>query len=268
MFFRILDIPRMMQYDFAAQHLAVDVGIYLGCGDGFVTQHLLDGTQVGSAFQQVGGEGVAEGVGADGFGDAGAVGQLLDQVEDHDARDAVAPAGQEDVVLIAGLDAAVAAVHEPIVDFLDGAAGDGYQALLAAFALDADELLVEVEVAEAQVAQLADAQAAAVQRLNDGAVALSLGLVHVHGVDDAVYLLHGQYLGQVEADFRAFQQFGGVGLQVVRQHQEVVERLDAGQDACLRAGMDADVVQARAEALQVVQPYVQEVDVFRGEEVQ
>ena len=72
----------------------------------------------------------------------------------------------------------------------------------------------------------------------------------------------------MEAYFGAFQQLGGVGLQVVRQHQEVVERLDAGQDARLRAGVDADVVQARAEALQVVQPHVQKVDALRTEKVQ
>ena len=140
--------------------------------------------------------------------------------------------------------------------------------LLAALALDADELFVEVEVAQPQVAQLADAQAAAVEGLDDGAVALSFGLVHVHGVDDAVNFLHRQHFGQVEADFRAFQQLGGVGLQIIRQDQEVVERLHAGQDARLRAGVDADVVQARAEALQVVQADVQEVDALHAQEVQ
>ena len=72
----------------------------------------------------------------------------------------------------------------------------------------------------------------------------------------------------MEADFRALQQFGGVGLQIVRQQEETVERLHAGQDACLRARVDADVVQAGAEALQVIQADVQEGDVLRAEKVQ
>ena len=49
----------MFQYLFP-QELAVDMRIDFGGGNLFMSQHLLDSKQVGSPFQQVGGEGMAE----------------------------------------------------------------------------------------------------------------------------------------------------------------------------------------------------------------
>ena len=49
----------MFEYLFP-QELAVDMRIDFGGGNLFMSQHLLDSKQVGSPFQQVGGEGMAE----------------------------------------------------------------------------------------------------------------------------------------------------------------------------------------------------------------
>ena len=57
--------------DFVAEAGAVDVDVDFGGSDAFVAQHLLDGTQVGSAFEQVGGKTVAQSVRADDLADAG-----------------------------------------------------------------------------------------------------------------------------------------------------------------------------------------------------
>ena len=111
-------------------------------------------------------------------------------------------------------------------------------------------------------------QAATVQRLHDGAVALSLGLFHVYGVYDSVYLVHRQYLRQPEPCLGSLYQLRGVGLEPVRQHQEVVERLDARQYARLRAGVDADVVQPGVEPLQVIVRHLQEVHSLAVQKVQ
>ena len=48
-----------MLYDLGAQAVSVDVGVYLRGADILVAQHALDDTQVGSALEQMGGEGVA-----------------------------------------------------------------------------------------------------------------------------------------------------------------------------------------------------------------
>ncbi len=41
----------------------VEVGVELGCAQGGVPEHFLDTAEVGAAFDQVGGKGVAQGVG-------------------------------------------------------------------------------------------------------------------------------------------------------------------------------------------------------------
>ncbi len=49
------------------QVIPVHVRINLGGGDVGVTQHLLDGPQVGAALKQMGGKTVAEGMGCTSF---------------------------------------------------------------------------------------------------------------------------------------------------------------------------------------------------------
>ena len=49
-----------------------DVGVDLGGGEAGVAEEFLDGAQVGAGLEQVGGEGVAERVGADAMLGAGA----------------------------------------------------------------------------------------------------------------------------------------------------------------------------------------------------
>ena len=52
----------MVIEDFAAQRRTVDVHIHLGGGYRLVPEHLLYGTQVGSALKQMRGKAVAQGV--------------------------------------------------------------------------------------------------------------------------------------------------------------------------------------------------------------
>ena len=47
--FSVFDIPGMVLNDFAAQHIAVDVRVYLRGCNGFMPQHALYGPQIGSA---------------------------------------------------------------------------------------------------------------------------------------------------------------------------------------------------------------------------
>ena len=74
--FSVFDIPGMVLNDFAAQHIAVDVRVYLRGCNGFMPQHALYGPQIGSALKQVRGKRVAEGVRTDIFGNAGLFGHF------------------------------------------------------------------------------------------------------------------------------------------------------------------------------------------------
>ena len=86
--------------DFTPQTMGVHVGVYFGGSDAFMSQHALDGTQVGSAFQQVGGEGMPEGVGADVLLKPGGIGQLFDEMEDRDAGDVLASFADEHIIFV------------------------------------------------------------------------------------------------------------------------------------------------------------------------
>ena len=84
MLFPILYVAGMVFYDFATQHVAVNVCVNFCCRYRFVSQHTLYGAQVGASLEEMGGKRVAESVRADVFGDACLHGQLLDDVENHD----------------------------------------------------------------------------------------------------------------------------------------------------------------------------------------
>ena len=94
----------MMGEDLLAQPRAVEVQVYLGGRDAFMAEHLLDGAQVGSPFEQMGGERVAQGVGRYGLCDAGGCGETLDDGENHLARQPAPAPAQEQVGLFAAPD--------------------------------------------------------------------------------------------------------------------------------------------------------------------
>ena len=95
------------------------MGVDFGGANAFMTQHALDGTQVGSAFQQVGGEGMAEGMWANGFLEPDVVGKLFDDVENHDAGDVRAPFADEYKVFISLFDGYAVAVNEIVFQFVN-----------------------------------------------------------------------------------------------------------------------------------------------------
>ena len=84
-FFSVFYVTWMVLYNLATEHLTVDVGVNFRGGNAFMAQHALDGAQVGAAFQQMSGKRMPECMRTDVFGDACLFGQLLDEVENHDA---------------------------------------------------------------------------------------------------------------------------------------------------------------------------------------
>ena len=244
--------PGMMLEDFAAQRLAVDVRVDLGCRDFLVPQHRLDGAEVGPALEEVRREGVAEGMRADGLVDARERGLLLDDGENHDAGEGRAATVEEKVVLVAGLGGDGLAVRQVEADFAEGGLRDGDEALLAALAPDADKLFPAVNVAVPEVYQLGDTEAAAVEHLEHGAVAVALGLAEVDAGEDGVDFIDGEDLGEAHPNLGGFEELRRVGVEVIFEDEVMVERLDTGDDTRLRAGMDADVAELGDELLEVV----------------
>ena len=244
--------PGVVLEDFLAQRLAVDVRINLGGSDFLVPQHRLDGAEVGPALEEVRREGVAEGVRADGLVDTRERGLLLDDGENHDAGESRAATVEEKVVLVAGLGGDGLAVGQVEADFAEGGLGDGDEALLAALAPDADKLFPAVNVAVPEVYQLGDTEAAAVEHLEHGTVAVALGLAEVDAGEDGVDFIDGEDLGEAHPNLGRFEELRRVGVEVIFEDEVMVERLDTGDDTRLRAGMDADVAELGDELLEVV----------------
>ena len=63
----------------------VDVQVNLGCGDGLVAEHHLYGAQIGAAFEQMRGKGMAQGVRRHVFANTAGLGGIADDVEYHHA---------------------------------------------------------------------------------------------------------------------------------------------------------------------------------------
>ena len=73
----------VMVEKFGTESGAVEMDVDFGGGDRFMPQHFLDGTQVGAPFQKMGGERVAQRVGAYLFHDSGRGRKIPDYVEHH-----------------------------------------------------------------------------------------------------------------------------------------------------------------------------------------
>ena len=196
-----------------------------------MAQHLLHLADAGAPLEQVGGERVAEGVGADVLRDAGAARRLPDDGEEHHARQPRAPVVEEDGV-VAG--AYFAPLFEVALDFVARHAADGDQPLLVALADDADVALAEKEVAHPQRGELRGAQSARVEHLEHGAVAQPLGRARVNGGDDAVNLLGREDVGQLPPEFGGVDELGGRRLDFVADEQVVEEALHAAERPGLR----------------------------------
>ena len=122
----------------------IDVGVALGRHQGGVAQHFLDGAQVGSALEEVGGRRVAQSVGRNVMYSG-----LRGHSMDHGANDARidAPASvSEEERAAAGLPSQLrSASYEPVIEGVLGRRTVGNDALLVAFTKDADGQCLSIE---------------------------------------------------------------------------------------------------------------------------
>jgi len=137
--------------------ISIHVGIDFGGGDGFVAQKVLDYFEVGTTFYEVGGEGVAESVRADGFLDAGSFDEFLNNHKNHDAAESGAtPVEEKDIFGRFGDVHMVADVLDVYPDVLDGIIADRDDSLFVPFSNDADETNVKKNVGQPEGSELGD----------------------------------------------------------------------------------------------------------------
>ena len=152
-----------------------------------MAEHLLDGAEVGAAFEQVGGEGVAEGVGRYFGRYAGLGGEVFDYVEyAHAGYAAACSGGEEDVVFFAVGDFSVGSLGKPVAEGVGRYLAQGHESLFGAFANDREVAFGEIEAPDFEVYGFADAESAAVEGFYEGAVAQGLRRGGIDGVDHGV----------------------------------------------------------------------------------
>ena len=128
----------MIIEDGLSEEFGIDVGVDFGGKDGFVAKHLLYGAEVGAHFNEVGGKGVTEGVGADRFVDACFGGEVFDDVKDHNPAQTGTPAiEKEDVFIFRRNGGQVPADGIKVeVDVKNGSTANGYESFFVVFAND------------------------------------------------------------------------------------------------------------------------------------
>ncbi len=176
-----------------------DAGVALGGGELGVAEEFLDGAEVGAIAEQMGGVGVAEGVGVEAGVAVGEEAVFFDEQLDAAGGETGAAAVDEQSRLFRRADGKV------MVERFGGFRGVGHEAFLAALAADAEPAFGAVEVFEVEADALADAEAAAVEEFEDGVVAFGLVLFH-----DGDHLLFGGNGGEGLGEFGGEQELSGV----------------------------------------------------------
>ena len=231
-----------MLLDGATKVFAVEVCVDLGREDALVAEQLLYLSDAGTPLDEVGGKGVAEGVGRDLLFEADAACRLLQDGEDHDARELLAAIVQEENLLTRF--GRLAQIEVGVDAFACGGA-DWHEALLVALADDADVPLAKEEVADSQRYQLRDTQPTRVEHFEHRAVATPLDRIVIDGSNQAVNLLDRKGVGESAGAFRGLDEFGRGGVDGVAQEQKTIKTTDAAQRACLRGAFAPLLIEPR-----------------------
>lgn len=241
----------------------VEVGVDLGGGDVGVAEEFLDDAEVGPAFEEVGGEGVAEEVRIDFVGEAGARGAVFDDLAHAVGGEGAAANGEEDVGGgFARFDEFGALVVEISLDGVEGAQADGDEAGFVALSGDAEDFVVEVEVFEARVAEFGEAESGRVEKFEDGEVAATEGLRRIDGGEEVGEMVGGEGFGEFGGGLGRKEGFGGVVLEVVSLDKKAEEDFEVDEEDALGRGGKAVFSALGQEAGEVVGGEVIEGEFF------
>ena len=219
-----------------------------------VAQQHLQGTQVGPAVEQVGGEAVPQAVRADPAGiDAGSGRVMLDQrpeglpgrrqplcIDEQRLRNGgIAQAGQQRRARLAQV------ALQPVLGFL----AQRDQPVLAALAGHPQHALAQVDRGRRQANQFAHAQAAGIHQFQHRAIAQPGRGSGIGRFQQRRYLRLRQRLGQQARQVRRLQQGAGIVAAQAQAHRVRVERMQGGQ----QSGIAARLVAGPAAHGQVVE---------------
>ena len=186
------------------------MGVFLGGRETGVAEKFLDGTEVGAIGEKMRGVGVAQAVGM-----KRGIAAENSRVQLDDAASAAIGEARASVVDQQGsLGGFGGALGKIIFERGSGFRSVGDLPLLFSFAADANPALLEIEIVEIQADQFGDAQAAAVEQLEQEQVALGMRAVQLilsDAVDQRVGLFGSGNQGDALGSFGGSHQARGVG---------------------------------------------------------
>ncbi len=218
-----------------------------------MAEHLLHAAQVGAGGEQVRGERVTEGVGAGAAEEVGAPQGPAEDVVQSLPGQRRAPRVQQQLVAAAAAQERAAPVPGVPPHGVRGRRPERDDALLVALAEAAHEAALEVDVGLAQPDELRGAQAAAVEQLEGGQVALPQRPGGHDPRQHALDLLDRQHARQVLAPLRRPHAVDGVLLEHALADEEAVEAAHGGE-APGDGGARPGAPRAGEERLDVVLP--------------
>ena len=148
-------VARMVQYYLFSQTHAVDMRVDFCSRYTFVPQHCLYYTQVCTAFKEMCGKRVTEGVRAHILFYTDQPDKLFYEVKDHDTgKWFLEPLAYEDKIFVTLLYRYHIAVDKVSLKLGDGTVGDRHETLFVTLSGNTDETLVEIEIGETQTTHL------------------------------------------------------------------------------------------------------------------
>lgn len=154
------------------------MGVDLGGADVGVTEEGLDGADIGTIHEEIGGEGMAEGVRGDVLGDAGLPRVFFDHALDGSRREAAVVArGVDGALVFAVVEKegvkGIVADGEIISDGTSGGLGDEDGAVFVSLATNDELAAVEVDRVAIEPDKLGDTEATGKEKLDNGAISES-----------------------------------------------------------------------------------------------
>ena len=206
-----------------------------------MAQQQLHHAQIGAVVDQMGGEGVAQAVGAE-PGNACGFGILFHNHPRELAADAGALLADKQFIDDAAFGKLGAGVGKIVRNPVGGFLPQRHDALLVAFAYGVDEAALEVDFADFELHRFGNAQAAGVNQLEQGFIAQAVGGGDVGGGEQGVDLGFGNQLGQILGRVRCMQPLGGIIGALFGVGEPAVKAFAGRQGAGLRARLLVGVV--------------------------
>ena len=215
------------------------MGVNLGGSDIGMAEHHLDRAEVGAMGEKMGGEGMADHVRRDIFGDAGCQGRFPDDLPETQPGHRRTPGGDEEEITAPAAQDRRPTMFQIGFDLVLGLDAEGDESLLAALANYPDKAGGKIACGQRQGDQFGDAESGGVEEKEHGPVAAGQWRTDGGWRQQPVDFGQRQGFGQNLAAFRQIDDGKGIAADVICSQQKGEEMLNGGDSSGIAAVADA-----------------------------